>query len=211
MYCLGSLFACSLTTDGCFSYRFLNIIRALRDIFEGLNVYDLDRRSASGFETASNTLGRAPPLNVPGSNLMNLRFRLAPLLSMEKDLIARLGADYFTDEETGTRQVFLRRGWQYIQPVEKEQTRAEAFAAHARAQLKSVPKTRSPDNTRPSEDDDDDAYSRRRASMEADETIADVSSIMRQLHHDIDSLWILPDTQHLLRRRKLQLSEAATL
>lgn len=174
-------------------------------------MYNLDQASGTSSEGG---FSHPNALNVPGSHLMNLRLRLAPLLSMEKDLIDRLGADYFTDAETGVKQVFVRRGWQYIQPVEREQTRAEAYAAQARAKLNATPKLRAPNSgnaPRPSEDDDDDDYSRRRASMEADETISDVSSIMHQLSDDIGRLWILPDTQGLLRRRKVQLSEAATL
>lgn len=174
-------------------------------------MYNLDQASGTSSEGG---FSHPNALNVPGSHLMNLRLRLAPLLSMEKDLIDRLGADYFTDAETGVKQVFVRRGWQYIQPVEREQTRAEAYAAQSRAKLNATPKLRAPNSgnaPRPSEDDDDDDYSRRRASMEADETISDVSSIMHQLSDDIGRLWILPDTQGLLRRRKVQLSEAATL
>jgi hypothetical protein len=204
-----------LTVAYCGFPSFLNLIRALRDIFEALGVYDLDPRRQPAPDD-----GFVP--NMASSHLMNVRLRLSPLLSMENDLVQRLGADYFTDAESGWKQVYVRRGWQYIQPRQREQTRADLYAAQQRAKRREREKSRTSGGresreTGPSEsraarlsgEDLDESWSMRRPSIDGDETILDVSSIMRQCVPDVLTLWGLPDTQALLRGQKLKLSEAA--
>lgn len=162
----------------------MNIIRALRDMFDALGADEqLDRRNvvySPGSDDGYSGGGARvqPPIS---SHLLNIRLRLMPLLSMEEPLAKRLQAGYANDYNTGEQQMFVRQGWQSIPPEPVENTGFQGSGRDGRA------------------------------SLEGDDIISDVSTILQQCKDDVRSLWDLPDTQQMLRRRKIQLSEAASM
>lgn len=166
-----------------FFHSFLNVLRAVRDIFDVLGAGDrLDRRNfvPSPGSDDSNFGGAsiAPPVS---SHLLGLFYRLKPLLSMEGDLVRRIHADYIDDKKTGEQHMYVRHGWQSIPPEESD------------------PKGKAPE--RPDG----------RPSLEGDEVVQDVSIILQSCKDDIGALWDLPDTQQLVKSRTLTLGEAASL
>lgn len=161
--------------------RFMNIIRSLRDIFDALGADDqLGRHAIVASPGSDDGFGHASIAPPVSSHLLNLRYRLMPLLSMEKELLKRLQAGYISDQQTGEQHFYVHHGWQTIPPEPPSPARGS-----------SAPEGR--------------------ASLEGDDVVHDISTILWSCKDDISSLWDLPDTQQLLKRRKLHLSEAASL
>ena len=160
--------------------RFMNIIRSLRDIFDALGAdHQLGRRTLAASPGSDDGFGNATIAPPVSSHLLNIRYRLMPLLSMEEPLVQRLQAGYINDHNTGEQHIFVRHGWQTIPPEPPSPKRGS-----------SAPEGR--------------------ASLEGDDVIHDISTILMSCKDDISGLWDLPDTQQLIKRRKLQLSEAAS-
>lgn len=159
----------------------MNVIKSLREIFDVLGAEDqLDRHTLAASPASDDGFGNASIAPPVSSHLLNIRYRLMPLLSMEGELIQRLRAGYINDQNTGEQHIYVRHGWQTIQPEPSSLKRRSSV-------------------------------SEARASLEEDDVIHDVSTILMSCKDDIASLWGLPDTQQSLKRRKLQLSEAASL
>ncbi|KAF8318371.1 G-alpha-domain-containing protein [Clavulina sp. PMI_390] len=151
---------------------FANIVRSIREIFEALGVHDPQSQRGPGSDGGfSDNTGVAamvpPPVN---TNLMNLRHRLGPLLSMENEIAKSLKANYINDYNTGEEHMAVRQGWQDV--ANESETASGEY-------------------------------------QDEDDVLGDVSRILYQFKQDIRSLWALPDTQQLIKKRKFQPSEAA--
>src|SRR5258707_9714752 len=106
---------------------YVNVIATLRQIFEAVEPTQTDRDylqhnlspddDRDVWEPPSR-MSPSPAAGEPSTHvdLLTLRYRLSPLMSIESTLAERLGGGFHIDSQTGSREMFVRRGWQNIRP-----------------------------------------------------------------------------------------------
>jgi len=115
------------------------------------------------------------------SDLLNLQYRLSPLLSMEEALAERLNAGYHVDNETGSREMFVRRGWQFLTPPSNRTglTSSGPLQAHP--------------------------------SLESDVTFCQASRLLEACKGDVQALWSHSTVRRLIRRRRIVIKESSEM
>src|SRR5260370_10567109 len=200
-----------------FDTSYVNVISTVRQIFETVEPTQTDRDYLQHNLLSDDDIDKwtEPPLSLPhpsssssrlsaspsptsrggGStsnthvDLLTLRYRLSPLMSIESSLAERLGGGFHIDSQTGSREMFVRRGWQNIQPS----TTSSSFSGSG---SKARRKRGIPEG---------------RPSLEIDEEMYEASRLIEACKDDILLLWRHPTVQKLMRRGRIPVKESSDL
>jgi len=171
---------------------YVNVISTLRQIFEAVEPTQTDRdylqhsltpnEERDTWELASRTTPSPLGESSTHVDLLTLRYRLSPLMSIESTLAERLGGGFHIDSQTGSQEMFVRRGWQTITP--------SGSGAEPRARRKrGIPEGR--------------------PSLEVDEQMYEASRLIEACRDDILLLWRHPTVQRLMRRGRIIVKESS--
>ncbi|KAF8340310.1 guanine nucleotide binding protein, alpha subunit, partial [Cantharellus anzutake] len=171
---------------------YVNVIATVRQIFEVVEPTQNDRDYVLHGRFTEDDRGKwegpsrftPSPAGEPSAHvdLLTLRYRLSPLMSVESTLAERLGAGFHVDGETGSQEMFVRRGWQQLRP---RGTGSEAKARRKRG----IPEGR--------------------PSLEIDEQLYEASRLIEACKDDIHLLWNHPTVQRLMMKGRIVVKESS--
>ena len=159
---------------------YANIVSTIRQILETLSLEGSSADSPLSDDDNDTVGSTGRPVRMD-SDILNLQYRLSPLLSMEEALAERLNAGYHVDNETGSREMFVRRGWQFLTLPSNETGLTSSDSPQARP------------------------------SLERDVTFCQASRLLEACKGDVQNLWSHSTVRRLIRRGRIFIKESSEM